>query len=126
MMSLTRLGLVWRLDIGQNVRRPMFWILVLILGLSAYGLSTGKMMISSGDSTVGGQKAWITSEFAAAQMLAIVVFCFYSFFVAVAAGMAVIHDDEIKVGELLHATSLRPGEYVWGKFFGVLTCFAAV
>jgi ABC-type transport system involved in multi-copper enzyme maturation permease subunit len=126
MMSLTRLGLVWRLDIGQIVRRPMFWILVLILGLSAYGLSTGKMMISSGDSTVGGQKAWITSEFAAAQMLAIVVFCFYSFFVAVAAGMAIIHDDELKVGELLHATSLRPGEYVWGKFFGVLTCFAAV
>jgi ABC-type transport system involved in multi-copper enzyme maturation permease subunit len=124
-MSLTRLGLVWRVDVGQNVRRPMFWILVLILGLCAYGLSTGKMMITSGDSTVGGQKAWITSEFAAAQMLALVVFCFYSFFVAVAAGMAIIHDDELKVGELLHATSLRPGEYVWGKFLGVLTCFLA-
>jgi ABC-type Na+ efflux pump permease subunit len=125
-MSPTRLGLVWRLDLGQNLRRPMFWILLLVLGLTAYGLSTGKMMISSGDSTVGGQKAWITSEFAAAQMLAIVVFTYYSFFIAVAAGMAVIHDDEIKVGELLHATSLRPGEYVWGKFFAVLCSFVAV
>jgi ABC-type transport system involved in multi-copper enzyme maturation permease subunit len=125
-MSLTRLGLVWRLELGQGVRRPMFWILVLVLGLSAYGLSSGRMTISSGDSTVGGQKAWITSEFAAAQMLALVVFCFYSFFVAVAAGMAIIRDDELKVGELLHATSLRPGEYVWGKFLGVLTAFVAV
>src|SRR5437899_2143437 len=109
-MSLTRLALVWRLEIGQNVRRPMFWILLLVLGLSAYGLSTGNLRIASGDSTVGGQKAWITSEFAAAQMLTLVVFLFYSFFVAVAAGMGVIHDDELKVGELLHATSLRPGE----------------
>jgi ABC-type Na+ efflux pump permease subunit len=125
-MSLTRLALVWRLDLGQLVRRPMFWILLLILGLCAYGLSTGKMTISSGDSSVGGQKAWITSEFAAAQMLSLVVFTFYSFFIAVAAGMAVIHDDELKVGELLHATPLRPREYVWGKFLAVLACYAGV
>src|SRR5262249_41674627 len=87
---------------------------------------TGKMTISSGDSSVGGQKAWITSEFAAAQMLSLVVFTFYTFFIAVAAGMAVIHDDELKVGELLHATPLRPGEYIWGKFLPVLSSFVAV
>jgi ABC-2 type transport system permease protein len=125
-MSLTRLMLVCRMEVGQNARRPMFWILLLILGLTAYGLSSGNMQISSGDSTVGGQKSWITSEFAAALMLTVVVFTFYSFFVAVAAGMTVIHDEELKVGELLHATSLRPGEYVWGKFLGVLVTFAAV
>ena len=34
--------------------------------------------------------------------------------------MAVIHDDECRVGELLHATPLRPGEYIWGKFLAVL------
>src|SRR5262249_20687542 len=44
-MSLTRLAVVWRLELGQSVRRPMFWILVLVLGLSAYGLSSGKMTI---------------------------------------------------------------------------------
>jgi hypothetical protein len=125
-MSLTRLGLVCRLELGQNARRPMFWVLLLILGLTAYGLASGAMQIQAGDSTVGGQKAWITSEFAAARVLSVVVFCFYSFFVAVAAGMTVIHDDDLKVGELLHASSLRPGEYVWGKFLGVLLSFAAV
>jgi hypothetical protein len=123
---MSRLALVCRLELGQNARRPMFWILLLILGLTAYGLSTGAMRIQAGDSTVGGQKAWITSEFAAARVLSVVVFIFYSFFVAVAAGMTVIHDDDLKVGELLHATSLRPGEYVWGKFLGVLLSFAAV
>jgi ABC-type Na+ efflux pump permease subunit len=125
-MNPKRVALVGRLEFGQNLRRPMFWILLLILAFCAYGLSTGHMQIKSGDSTVGWQKAWITSEFAAAQLLAIVVFLFYSFFIAVAAGMAVMRDDELKVGELLHATSLRPGEYVWGKFLGVLACFVVV
>ena len=125
-MNLKRLGLVWRLDLGQSARRPLFWILLLIVGFTAYGLSRGSVRIGSGDSTIGGQKSWITSEFASAQMLSIVVFLIYSFFVAVVAGMTVINDDELKVGELLHATSLRPGEYVWGKFLGVLTAFLVV
>jgi ABC-type transport system involved in multi-copper enzyme maturation permease subunit len=125
-MSLARLGLVWRLDLGQHLRRPMFWILLLTLGLTAFGLSSGKVQIASGDSTVGGQKAWITSEFGVAQLLTLVVFLLYSFFIAVLAGMGVVHDEELKVGELLHATPLRPGEYVWGKFLAVLGLFLAV
>jgi ABC-type transport system involved in multi-copper enzyme maturation permease subunit len=124
-MSLTRLWLVFRLDVGQSLRRPLFWILVLILGLTSYGLSHGQVHISSGNSEVGGTKSWITSEFSVGLMLSL-FFLFYLFFIAVAAGMSVIHDDELKVGELLHATSLRPSEYVWGKFLGVLTCFLIV
>ena len=73
----------------------------------------------SGDSSVGGTKAHITSEFAIAFQLSILTAITYGFFVAVAAGMAVIHDDECQVSELLHATPLRPGEYVWGKFAAV-------
>ena len=125
-MSPKRLFSVFRLEMGQNVRRPIFWILMLALGLTAYGLSTGDMMITSGDSTVGGKKAWITSEFAVAQMMTMVFPLFYSFFIAVVAGMSVIHDDELKVGELLHATSLRPSEYVWGKFLAILASFVVV
>ena len=40
--------------------------------------------------------------------------------------MAIIHDDEWRLGELLHATPLRPGEYVWGKFVAVLAGSTAV
>ena len=42
-----------------------------------------------GDASVGGTKAWITSQFAVAMLLAVVAFLFYSFFIAVAAGMQV-------------------------------------
>jgi ABC-type transport system involved in multi-copper enzyme maturation permease subunit len=104
----------------------MFWILIVVLALTSYGLSTGHMRISSGESQVGGTKAWITSQFAVTQMFALVVFLFYSFFVAIAAGMAVIQDDEFRVGEILSATPLRPREYVWGRFLGILVTFLAV
>src|SRR5262245_60461155 len=50
----------------------------------------------------------------------------YSFFVSVGAGMALIRDDDQKVGELLHSTRLTPGEYVWGKYAGVLASFVWV
>lgn len=125
-MSLTRLALVWRLNLGQHLRQWMFWILIAILTLTSYGLSTGKVMIASGDSSVGGTKAWVTSEFEVAMLLAVLAFLIYSFFIAVAAGMSIIRDDELKVGELLHATPLRPSEYVWGKFLAVLTIFLIV
>jgi hypothetical protein len=40
--------------------------------------------------------------------------------------MIVIHDDEEKVGELLHSTPLTTREYVWGKWIAVLASFFVV
>jgi ABC-type transport system involved in multi-copper enzyme maturation permease subunit len=125
-MSVARLTRVFQLDFFHNFRRPLYWILILTLGLTSWGLSTGVVQIRSGDSHVGGTKAWITSEFAVAQILAGVGFALSIFFVAVGAGMPVIRDDELKVSELLHATPLRVSEYVWGKFAAVLASFLAV
>ncbi len=122
-MSLSRILTVFWSDLRFQLRRPMFWIMMLILALVAFGLSTGTVRIESGDSDVGGTKSWITSEFALALFLSVVVLLVYSFFVAVASGMAVIRDEELKVGEILHSTCLRPAEYVWGKFLSVLTSF---
>jgi ABC-type transport system involved in multi-copper enzyme maturation permease subunit len=125
-MSIRRLALVCGLELGHNVRRPLYWILILIVVLMSWGLSTGSVQIRSGDSSVGGTKAWITSEFAMAQIETVLVFVAYSFFLAVAAGMTIIQDDEWRVGELLHTTPLRPGEYIWGKFLAVLLSFLVV
>ena len=122
-MSFKRLALVCRNELSQNVRRPLFWVLILLVVLLTYGFAQGNVRLATGDDTIGGQKPWITSEFANAQMLCLVIFLLYTFFVAVAAGMGIINDDELKVGEILHVTSLRPAEYVWGKFLGVLLCF---
>jgi hypothetical protein len=125
-VSPQRLLAVVRLDLGQHLRRPMLWILVLVLVVLSWGMSSGDMRISSGDTSVGGQQAWITSQFANAYVLSISVFTFYSFFIAILAGMAVIRDDELKVGEVLHATPLTPGEYVWGKLLAVVVVFSGV
>jgi ABC-type Na+ efflux pump permease subunit len=125
-MSPRRLLLVFRSELALHVRRPMTWILLLIMTLTVWGMSTGNVRIDTGDASVGGTKAWITSEFAIAFTLSVTVFLFYTFFIAVAAGMSVIQDDERKVGEILHATPLTPYEYVGGKLLAVLAVFVAV
>lgn len=113
-------------DLTYHARRPIFVIWAVILALMAWGMSTGSMRIQSGDATVGGTKAFVTSEFAAAMQLSIVTVLFSGFFVAVAAGMAVIQDDQWQMAELLHSSSLRPGEYVWGKFTAILAACLAI
>ncbi len=92
----------------------------LLLVASAWGLSSGGLQIQSGDSTVGGTKAYLTSEFAVSQQFAILTLLFYGFFIAVSAGMTVIQDGQWRLEELLHATPLRPREYIWAKFAAVL------
>ena len=126
-MTIGRLRTIVRMDMRFHFTRPMFWVLLVTLGLVAFGLSSGGLMISSGDSSIGGQsKAWITSEFANGMMFPLVAFLVYSFFIAVAAGMAIPRDDELNVGPVLHATRLTPGEYLWGKFGAVLLLFLVV
>ena len=124
-MSVRRFLLVARSELVYNLKRPSFWIMLGLAGLILWGLSNGNVRVamSSGDSSVGGKKAFLTSEFAQAQIVTIVSFSLFSFFVAIAAGLAVIRDAEWRAGELLHATPLRAGEYVWGKFSGVLGAY---
>ncbi|HEX9940792.1 MAG TPA: ABC transporter permease subunit [Thermoanaerobaculia bacterium] len=122
-MSLARARTVFSQELAHTLKRPLFWSLVLMLVLMTWGLSTGNMQISSGDASVGGTKAWITSEFSFAFALAMLVAILYSFFGSIASGMAVVSDDESKISEMLLATPLRPAEYVWGKFAAILAGF---
>lgn len=125
-MSPARLLLIAGSEFRHAARRPIFWFLIVMLGFTVWGLSAGSVRIASGDSQVGGDKAWITSEFAVTQIASFLVLLLYAFFVAVAAGMAVIQDDENKIGALLHATPLTPTEYILGKFLGVMGAFTGV
>lgn len=125
-MNPRRLAAVFRLDLAQYARRVSLWVLVLLLAFTAFGLSTGEMKIQSGDTAVGGAKAWITSQFSNAFMLSLVIFLFYSFFVTISAGLSVVRDEETKTGELLHSTPLTSGEYIWGKFSAVVCAFLGV
>lgn len=125
-MNAGRFARVAGLDLGHNARRPLVWIFLLILVLMSWGLSSGHVRIASGESVVGGTQAWLTSEFAISQMLSFLVILIYAFFIAVAAGMTVIQDDDLRVGSLLHSTPLTPSEYVYGKFAAVLGTFVAL
>jgi ABC-type transport system involved in multi-copper enzyme maturation permease subunit len=104
----------------------MLWVLLLLLGFMAWSLSAGGARIQSGDTAVGGAKAWITSQFSNGLMLSMVIFLFYSFFVAILAGLSVLRDEESKVGELLHSTPLTAVEYIWGKFSAVLVALSGI
>jgi ABC-type transport system involved in multi-copper enzyme maturation permease subunit len=117
---------IFRQEFTHNLRRPLFWFQILLVGFFVFELSRGQAQMSSGDARVGGHKAWITSEFAVSQLLIMMVSIIYTFFVSVGAGMSVIRDEDQKVTELLHATRLTPGEYVWGKYLAVLASFAWV
>jgi ABC-type transport system involved in multi-copper enzyme maturation permease subunit len=117
---------VARVDLFHNLRRPIFWIWIAVLVLLTWGMSTGEMRISSGDTTVGGKQAYITSEFANAQILTVIVAVCYGFFIAIGAGMVVIRDRELGIDPVLHSTQLRMSEYVWGKFLGALLTFVLV
>lgn len=122
-MRLARFRTVFAAEAAHHLTRPLFWSLILVLALFSGLFSTGDMQISTGDASVGGTKAWITSEFNFAFFLTMLVALIYGIFASIASGLAIPTDDENKVGDLLHSTPLRPGEYVWGKFLAVAFAF---
>lgn len=124
-MSLRRLRTIYTHELAYTLKRPLFWFLVVFLFLASWGLSTGGLRISSGDASVGGTKAWLTSEFSVAFSLIFLIALLYSFFGSIAAGMTIVSDDDAKISDVLLSTPLKPGEYVWGKFLAVLTGFLA-
>ncbi|HZM15501.1 MAG TPA: M1 family aminopeptidase [Candidatus Krumholzibacteria bacterium] len=122
----TRFLRVAALDFSFQVRRPLVIILVLAVVLTTWGLTTGNLSISTGDQSVGGKRAYITSEHALALTLCVLTLLYYAFFISVAAGTSISRDEEMEVLPLLHTTGLRAREYVWGKFAGVLGCFMVI
>jgi hypothetical protein len=40
----------------MHAKRPLTWILVVVMALTVWGLSTGNVRIDSGDASVGGTK----------------------------------------------------------------------
>lgn len=123
---MKRLLAIARLDLAAYLRGPAVWSLIGVIGFLVWGLSTGDVMLGTGTAFVGGKKAWITSEFSTAFAIAVLASTFYAFYVVIMSGLAMIRDEELKVGELLHSTPLRAGEYVWGKFAALLLLFSIV
>ncbi len=125
-MSAARFLEVTRREVGANLRRPLYYVLLAIVGYVSWFYAQGDIRLQSGTTVIGGKEVWLNSEFFVSWSTAAITFAVYSFFVAIAAGMTVIRDDKLGVGEILHTTRLTPGEYVWGKFTAVLICFVVL
>ena len=60
-MNLSRTWAIAALELRQTFRRPMLWVLLALMWLMVFGFSAGNVTIDTGNSAVGGQKAWINS-----------------------------------------------------------------
>jgi ABC-2 type transport system permease protein len=125
-MSARRFRLIAALDLAEAARRPLFWLWAALMAGNAWLMSRGNWIYRSVDTSLGSPRAWVNSEFQIGFVLPLLGFLMVAFFVAVAAGMPLVRDDERKVGEILGATPLTPGEYVWGKFAAALGACLAV
>ena len=125
--SLRRLALVAGLDLKESFRSPLFLIWAGFMTLNGYWMSRSEWIFRSIDTSLGGAKAWVDSEFQITYVFGLIGFFLISFFVAVGTGIPLVRDEEVGVGPLLHSTPLRPGEYIWGKFLAaLLSSLAAV
>jgi len=124
--AIARWWEVTRREVLSGLRRPAYWVLFVLLALLAWGFSEGGVTISSGDSTIGGEQAHVTSMFGQGMIQPVLIMGFGAWFLAIAAGLVVIRDLELGVVELFHSTRLTPREYVWGKFAGALGIFLVV
>ncbi|MFY9820202.1 MAG: M1 family aminopeptidase [Thermoanaerobaculia bacterium] len=123
--SLRRLSLVAGLDLRDSFRRPLFLIWAAFMAWNGWLMSRSEWLFRSIDTSLGGAKAWVDSEFQITYVFGLIGFFLIAFFVAVGTGTPLVRDDELNVGPLLHSTPLRPGEYVWGKFLAALLASCA-
>ncbi|MBP7243408.1 ABC transporter permease subunit, partial [Amaricoccus sp.] len=117
-MNRARCATIAGHEARAQLRSPAFWVLVGVL-LFVTSTLNPVAMIPTGETEVGGERAFVNSAHALAQSFAIASFFAYTFFAALMAGFAVIRDDEARIGDLLHSTPLTAAEYALGKFAGV-------
>ena len=123
MTALSRWWHVARQEFLSGLRKPAYWILFGILVLLAWGFAQGSVIISSGESIAGGTRPHVTSMFNQSMIQAVAIMGIGAWFLTIAAGMILPREAELQVKEVLHATRLTPGEYVWGKFGGAVGVF---
>ena len=126
MNTFSRWWEVTRREFRAGVRRPANWVLLVILALMALGLSEGSVTVSTGESTVGGERPYITSVYTQSMLQSIIMLALAAWFLAISCGMVVIRDLELQVTEVFHSTRLTPREYAWGKFAGAVALFVAI
>ncbi len=97
----------------------MIWVWLVMLALMFWGLAAGGVRVGTGgDSTIGGTKQHLTSEFELTRIMTAFTMIIHGFFATVLFGLAVIRDHDTGIMAILHSSRLKPGEYLLAKFLG--------
>lgn len=119
-MSARRLLTILALDLNGHIRRVSFWVLAALVFWLGYYQGHAD---AAHEGMAHGAGVFANCEASVAMVFPFTWVQFNAFFMAVAAGFAVSRDDQHLVGPLLHATPLRPWEYVWAKFASVVAAY---
>ena len=84
-----RVLLLALLELRTAWRRPSVWMLLAIVLFLTWGFSTGSVVIGTGGSSTGAERAWLNSQFNLAFGDALVFTLFYCFFACAIFGGAV-------------------------------------
>ena len=116
-MSRDRISTLIRSEISYLVTQPVFWILIVVLGMLT--LSLGPAVFIPSESGTDGQSVWINSRYALLQFFAFSGLLGYTVLGSLLAGISVIRDMDSGIAPIMNSTPLSPSEYVVGKVVGV-------
>ena len=122
----SRFQTVFSYDFLYNAKRPFYWIWFVLMLWNAWLMSMGIWFIRSVDTAVGTEKSFVNSEFQIAFVFALLPGLLLGLFMAIATGTPLIRDAQQKVNDILNTTSLRPWEYIWGKFLAAMASSLSV
>ena len=92
---LKRIWLIAWQDFITGLRRPMVWVWIILLALMYWGFSAGNVQIATGgDSTIGGTKQHLNSEFELSRLSSALMMIIHGFFATVLFGLAEIRDHD--------------------------------
>ena len=126
MNPFTRWWEVARSEFRAGLRQPVFWILLLLLGVIAW--SDSWKPVHSMTPEIAQTGIWPTNTSAVSQGLrqGLRLLLVAPWFLAMTLGLTVIRDIELRIVEVFNSTRLTPREYVWGKFSGGVAFFLLV
>ena len=115
-MRNARIRAIVASEIAYILTQPVFWILLIVLGLLTLSLSPAVFIPSEPET--GGEGVWINSRYALLQFFAFSGLLAYTVLGSFLAGITVIRDVDSGVAPLMNSTPLTAVEYVLGKMIG--------
>jgi ABC-type transport system involved in multi-copper enzyme maturation permease subunit len=108
-----------RREILFALRRPLFWIFLLVMVLFTVGYFLGGVRVAVDSGGLGEEeKVHINGPYLLAIFHMAIPFVVATLFAAIAMATTIVRDEELGVEEVLRGTHLSARQYVLGKLVG--------